>query len=244
MRISRFYTDRSLNSGDMVTLDEDTSHYILRVLRLRPGDRLILFNGNGSEYYAVVSATGRKQAAVLIGEADEPQRESGLRVFLGQGVPRGERMDFVLQKAVELGVVSITPLCTARSQVQLTGKRLENRRAHWQGILRSACQQSNRVVLPTLNQVTHLSGWLESEQLQETQHKLVLDPSASRHLRELEPATSVTVLVGPEGGLDQDEIKLAGLHGFQRIQLGPRILRTDTAALATLAAVQALWGDL
>lgn len=244
MRISRFYTDQLLNSGDTIVLGGEISHYMLRVLRLRPGDPLVLFNGDGSEYQAVVTKVDRMQTAVLIGQADKPQRESTLRVSLGQGIPRGERMDLVLQKSVELGAACITPLRTKRCQVQLAGKRLENRLAHWRGIMRSACEQSNRVVLPGLDNVTRLPEWLESLQAQQQHHKLVLDPSASRHLRELDPVGNVTILVGPEGGLDNDEIRLCESHGFQRIGLGPRVLRTETAALAALAAVQALWGDL
>ena len=244
MRISRIFTEQPLNSGAAVTLGEEISHYVLRVLRLRPGDPLILFNGDGNEYRAILSKTDRKQTAVLIGQADKPCRESGLRVFLGQGLPRGERMDFVLQKSVELGAACITPLRTKRCQVQLSGKRLENRLAHWQGIMRSACEQSNRIVLPGLDNLTPLAEWLKTVQSREQQHKLVLDPSASQQLRDLQPATSVSLLVGPEGGLDQEEITLSESHGFQRIRLGPRVLRTETAALAALAAVQALWGDL
>jgi 16S rRNA (uracil1498-N3)-methyltransferase len=244
MRISRFYTDQLLNSGDTIVLGGEIGHYVLRVLRLRRGDPLVLFNGDGSEYQAVVSKVDRMQAAVLIGQADKPQRESTLRVSLGQGIPRGERMDFVLQKSVELGAVSISPLWTKRCQVQLSGKRLANRLAHWQGILQSACEQSNRVVLPGLDKPTHLPEWLAAVQLQEQQHKLVLDPSATRRLRDLRPASSVSILVGPEGGLDEDEIRLSESNGFQRIRLGPRVLRTETAPLAVLAAIQALWGDL
>jgi 16S rRNA (uracil1498-N3)-methyltransferase len=244
MRVSRIYTRQLLNSGATVTLGEELSHYVLRVLRLRRGDPLILFNGDGSEYQAILSEADRSQAAALIGQADKPHRESALRVFLGQGLARGERMDFVLQKSAELGAVSITPLWTNRCQVQLSGKRLENRLAHWHGIVRSACEQSNRVVLPGLDKPTPLPEWLAAVQLQEQQLKLVLDPSATRRLRDLPPASSVSILVGPEGGLDEDEIRLSESNGFQRIRMGPRVLRTETAALAALAAVQTLWGDL
>jgi len=244
MRTSRFYTRELLDTGAVLTLDEETSHYLLRVLRLRAGDRLILFNGDGSEYHAVLTRAERNKATVFVGERDRPQRESLLHVVLGQGIPRSERMDFVLQKSVELGAAAIAPVCTIRSQVRLTGKRLQNRFAHWQGILRSACEQSNRVLLPALEPVQLLPEWLVSRTVQETQLGLVLDPAAPRRLRELKPATSVSILVGPEGGLEPQEIELAESHGFQRVGLGPRVLRTETAAIAALAAVQALWGDL
>ena len=244
MRLSRIYTQQPLHSGATVRLGEEISHYVLRVLRLRRGDPLILFNGDGNEYQAILCNADRKQAAALIGREGKPDRESALRVFLGQGLARGERMDFVVQKSVELGAASITPLWTKRCQVQLSGQRLENRLAHWQGILRSACEQSNRVVLPSLDKPTHLPEWIAAVQLQEQQHKLVLDPSAPRRLGDLRPASSVSILVGPEGGLDEDEIRLSESNGFQRIRLGPRVLRTETAPLAVLAAIQALWGDL
>ena len=244
MRVSRIYTQQQLSSGATVTLGEEISHYVLRVLRLRRGDPLILFNGDGSEYQAILSKADRSQAAALIGQADKPHRESALRVFLGQGLARGERMDFVLQKSAELGAAGITPLRTKRCQVQLSGKRLTNRLAHWQGILRSACEQSNRVVLPGLEKPAPLPEWLATVQFQEQQHKLVFEPSATQRLRDLPPASSVSILVGPEGGLDEDEIRLAEANGFQRIRLGPRVLRTETAAIAALAAVQTLWGDL
>jgi len=244
MRTSRFYTGEQLRSDATLTLDEETSHYLLRVLRLRAGDRLILFNGDGSEYQALLAGTERNHATVTIGERNEPQRESDLRVILGQGIPRGDRMDLVLQKSVELGAAAITPLCTTRSQVRLSGKRLQNRLAHWQGIVRSACEQSNRVLVPSLESVRLLPEWLASSQVMETQLGLVLDPTASRRLKELEPVTSVSILVGPEGGLETEEVELAESHGFRRIGLGPRVLRTETAALAAIAALQALWGDL
>lgn len=244
MRLSRIYTSVPLHSGGAVTLDEETSHYLLRVLRLRPGDPLILFNGDGGEYRAVLTGAERRQANVSIGHREQPQRESGLHIVLGQGIPRGERMDFVLQKSVELGAAAIAPLCTKRSQVRLAGKRLQNRVAHWQGILRAACEQSNRVVLPALEPVQTLPEWLASGHSQENRLALVLDPTAPRRLKEFEPASRVSILVGPEGGLERREIELAESHGFQRVGLGPRVLRTETAALAAVAALQALWGDL
>ncbi len=244
MRTSRIFADQSLTSGDTVTLSAETSHYILRVLRLRPGNSLILFNGDGGEYQATLGESPSMRAVVSVGEANRPRRESGLRILLGQGVSRGERMDLVLQKSVELGVACVAPLWTQRSQVQLSGKRLENRLAHWRGVMRSACEQSGRVLLPELEDIAPLSEWLRLEQERKTHHKLVLDPSGSLSLKELEPRANVSVLIGPEGGLAEDEIGLAESCGFQRIRLGPRVLRTETAAIAMLAALQALWGDL
>ena len=179
---------------------------------------------------------------VLVQNSRQPDRESKLRITLGQGISRGERMDFVLQKSVELGVESITPLWTKRSQVQLSGRRLEKRLSHWRGVIRSACEQSGRVYLPKLHSAAKLPNWYSVKRTQSLQ--LVLDTAASLHLSDLTPAREIRILIGPEGGLEGDEVSLAEESGFKRIRLGPRILRTETAALATVAAIQALWGDL
>jgi len=242
MRVPRFYTVQALALDQTVILEEPVSHHLLRVLRLQPGDPLQLFNGDGKEYQAILEGGPHKQAKALITGMQQPERESNLRLMLGQGISRGERMDFVLQKSVELGVHSVTPLWTNRSQVQLSGKRLEKRLSHWRGVIKSACEQSGRVILPQLNNAVNLQDWHCLEQPQRLQ--LVLDPTASLHLTDIRPATVIQVLIGPEGGLDDEEIRKAEEHGFQRIRLGPRILRTETAALATLTAVQTLWGDL
>lgn len=240
--MSRFYTEQSLSPGQKVILEETSSHHLLRVLRLKAGESLLLFNGNGKEYRAILEEAGKKQATVLVQDSRQPDRESKLHITLGQGVSRGERMDFVLQKSVELGVGSITPLWTKRSQVQLSGKRLEKRLNHWRGVIRSACEQSGRVYLAKLNGATKLPDWFSVNRKQSLQ--LVLDPAASLQLSDLTPAREIRILIGPEGGLQSDEISMAEASGFQRIRLGPRILRTETAALATVAAIQALWGDL
>lgn len=241
MRVSRFYTRQTLAEGASISLDEETAHYIARVLRLGPGAELFLFNGDGNEYHARLEEVDKKQMRVEVGHAEQPKRESPLRIILGQGISRGERMDFVLQKSVELGVSTITPLWTLRSQVRLSGKRLDKRLCHWRGIVRSASEQSGRVVLPDLNDACTLSDWCH--EASET-CRLVLDPQATVTLGELPTATNVCILIGPEGGLDAGEIAIAETAGFQRVSLGPRVLRTETAALAALAALQTLWGDL
>jgi len=240
--VPRFYTEQSLSPGQKVILEETSSHHLLRVLRLKPGESLLLFNGNGKEYRAILEEAGKKQATVLVQDSRQPDRESKLHITLGQGVSRGERMDFVLQKSVELGVGSITPLWTKRSQVQLSGKRLEKRLSHWRGVIRSACEQSGRVCLPKLQHPAKLRDWHSINWKQSLQ--LVLDPAASLQLSDLIPAREIRILIGPEGGLEGEEISMVEESGFMRIRLGPRILRTETAALASVAAVQALWGDL
>ncbi len=223
-------------------LEEATSHHLLRVLRLTAGESLLLFNGDGKEYQAVLKESANKQARILVENSRQPERESKLHITLGQAISRGERMDFVLQKSVELGVESIAPLWTKRSQVQLSGKRLEKRLSHWRGVIRSACEQSGRVCLPKLHNPAKLPDWHSINRKQSLQ--LVLDPAASLQLSDLIPAREIRILIGPEGGLEGEEISMAEESGFKRIRLGPRILRTETAALATVAAVQALWGDL
>jgi len=241
MRTSRFYTRQQLADCKTVRLDEETSHYVSRVLRLKVGDPLVLFNGDGRDYHAILDRIDKKQVHARIQNAASVATESKLHIELGQGISRGERMDFVLQKSVELGVSTITPLWTARSQVHLQGKRLEKRVVHWQGIIRSACEQSGRSVLPTLGATCTLSDWCTGGN---PALQLVLDPEAETSLAELEPANRARILIGPEGGLDGGEIACAESAGFQRVRLGPRILRTETAALAALCALQTLWGDL
>jgi 16S rRNA (uracil1498-N3)-methyltransferase len=242
VHLSRFYTERSLSPGQNVILEEATSHHLLRVLRLKAGESLLLFNGDGKEYQAVLKESANKQARILVENSRQPERESKLHITLGQAISRGERMDFVLQKSVELGVESIAPLWTKRSQVQLSGKRLEKRLSHWRGVIRAACEQSGRVCLPKLQHPAKLPDWHSINRKQSLQ--LVLDPAASLQLSDLIPAREIRILIGPEGGLEGEEISMVEESGFKRIRLGPRILRTETAALASVAAVQALWGDL
>jgi 16S rRNA (uracil1498-N3)-methyltransferase len=241
MRIARFYTAQTLAAHQTVVLEAGPSHHLLRVLRIQPGDRVLLFNGDGKEYHAVLESSEGKQACLSIESATEPQRESRLRIGLGQGISRGERMDLVVQKAVELGVNEITPLWTRRSQVQLSGQRLDKRLSHWRGVVHAACEQSGRVRLPVLNQAVSLTDWLATA-TQDTPG-IILDPEAGIALHEIGPLICVRVLIGPEGGLEQEEVGSAVAAGFQRVRLGPRILRTETATLTTLAALQTLWGD-
>jgi len=241
VRTSRFFTRQALADGATVALDQETSHYITRVLRLRNGDTLVLFDGSGRDYHAIVESADKKQVLARIRNSDPVCNESALYIELGQGVSRGERMDFVLQKSVELGVNTVTPLWTSRSQVRLQDQRLEKRLAHWQGVMRAACEQSGRSVLPALQEPGSLRDWCAGEH---SALQLVLDPGAKTSLRDLQAVNRVRILVGPEGGLEEQEMMLAVSAGFQRVRLGPRVLRTETAALATLSAVQTLWGDL
>jgi len=241
MRMSRVYIDQPLAEDTDVSLDERSSHYLLRVLRQKPGDALLVFNGDGHEYNATLEQVTKKQATVHLQSRRSPQRESPLHIEIGQGVARGERMDFVLQKSVELGVNIISPLWTCRSQVQLNGNRLEKRQSHWLGVVHSACEQSGRVVVPVLQPPLDIHSWMTTPW---NGSSLVLSPHSDTTLKDLRPAARVRVLIGPEGGLEDNEISEAEANDFQTVRLGPRILRTETAALATLAALQTLWGDL
>lgn len=241
MRISRLYLDTPLQSGQLVTLDADRLNYVARVLRLKPGHELVVFNGEGGEYAAQLTALHKRAGSLTIGEFSAIDVETPLSVTLVQGISRGERMDYTLQKATELGVRRIVPVFTTRSVVNLSDERLENRRQHWQGVIRSACEQSGRNRLPLLDTACELSRWLKQD---DSELRLLLQPGADRSLRELPAAASVSLLIGPEGGLEEHERELAVEAGYVSCRLGPRVLRTETAAVAAIAALQLLQGDL
>lgn len=240
MTLPRIFINSKLESKQKILLDLDISRYMLQVLRLRPNDRLIIFNGSGGEFRVVITAIEQYRALVLIEEFIECNRESALRIHLGQGISRGEKMDFTLQKAVELGVHMITPLFTEYCNVKLKDERLSNRLRHWNGIVTSAVQQSGRCYIPQLFVAQTLQGWFATT----TGLCLVLDPNATNKLGDIkEIPSSVVLLVGSEGGLSDQEITLAKHHGFLPVNLGPRILRTETAALAAISVLQSKWGD-
>jgi 16S rRNA (uracil1498-N3)-methyltransferase len=242
MRSTRLYLDTRLVPDTEVELDERGAHHVARVLRMKPGARLQLFDGRGNEADACLASVEKRRVSARIETLLDRKVESPLRLVLGQGISRGERMDFTLQKSVELGVTRIVPLWTGHSQVQLDGSRLEKRMEHWRGVIISACEQSGRNMLPELAAPVSLTEWVA--ELPGDELGLLLDPLQSSSLAELPaPAGVVRLLIGPEGGLSDSEVHCAREAGFLGIRLGPRILRTETAALATLAALQALWGD-
>ncbi len=239
----RIYSPLPLRSGATVTLDKQAAQHVLRVLRLQPGDTLVLFNGQPvnnryGEYRATLQGSSGE---VLIGEFATRDTESPLTITLAQGVSRGERMDYAVQKAAELGVAHIVPLITEFCVVKVREERMEKRIAHWQGIATSACEQSGRMRVPDIAPQQTLGAWLPAAR---AAVKLVLDPLATQTLPRLpEPQGNIILLVGPEGGLSDAEVMQAKQAGFVPVRLGPRILRTETVPAAALAALQTLWGD-
>ncbi|CAI8789531.1 Ribosomal RNA small subunit methyltransferase E [Methylococcus capsulatus] len=241
MRISRLYLPVPLASGADVVLDGERAHYLRTVLRLKRGFDLTVFNGEGGEFAARIGVCHREAVSLTVGEHRPDDRESRLDVRLGLGISRGERMDLAIQKAVELGVGAITPLFTERCVVQLDGERKAQRLEHWRRVVWAACEQSGRNRVPEVLEPRSLEAWLpEAAGL-----RICLDPHAVHSLRELAPPVgSVTLLSGPEGGFSDAERAMAVAAAFVPIRLGPRVLRTETAALAALAAIQTLWGDM
>ena len=240
MRISRLYVPLSLVTGRQVELDDDSAHYLRTVLRLKKDDAIILFNGDGSEYHCRIDDVSRKTVRIAVEQGHERNVESPLDITLGLGIARGDRMDFSVQKAVELGVKTMTPLLTERCVVQFKGEKKPQRLQHWQKIVQHAAEQSGRTVLPVMTEIEPMQDWVNRQQ----GLKVFLDPYAQASLAELCPIDrQVTLLTGPEGGFAEQERDIAKTAGFIPVRLGSRILRTETASLAALAAVQMLWGD-
>ena len=240
MRISRLYVNQALAVQNTVQLNNECAHYLRSVLRIKKGHLVILFNGKGGEYHGEITEISRKQVIVTLTKFTNTCVESNLNITLGLGISRGERMDFSIQKSVELGVKKICPLVTEHCSVQIKEDKKDKKVEHWQKISQNAAEQSGRTINPKVTNIDTFSNWL----IQQAGSKLFLDPFAARSLVEIQNKTSqITLLVGPEGGFSEQERALAISSGFIPIKLGPRILRTETAALAALTAVQTLWGD-
>lgn len=243
MRRSRFFIATPLSPRQTINLPPALVNYIVNVLRLKSGNEIILFNGQGGEFTATLNEVKKRSVSIVVNHFIAKDIESPLKIHLLQGISRSERMDFSIQKAVELGVNQITPVFTQRSNTILSNaKHLAKKQQHWQGVALSACEQSGRTSLVILNnpiqveKIAHYSADLQ----------LLLAPDADSGLSELshlKPAT-VNVFIGPEGGLSDAEIQLAIDNNYQKVSLGPRILRTETAGLSTLSVLQYLWGDL
>ncbi|AJE23212.1 16S rRNA (uracil(1498)-N(3))-methyltransferase [Azotobacter chroococcum] len=238
MRLSRFFIDAPLSLGRL-ELPEAQAHYIGRVLRLAAGDAVQLFDGSGREFVGELVEVGKKSVQVELREQFAGLAESPLRIHLGQGLSRGERMDWAIQKATELGVAHITPIVSERCEVRLKDERADKRLAHWQQIAISACEQCGRSVLPAIHPPMLLGDWLART---EAELKLVLHPFAEPLTSHARPA-SLAFLIGPEGGLSEAEVAAAQHAGYQAARLGPRVLRTETAPVVALSVAQQLWGD-
>ena len=241
MRAPRIYTEQALGPNATIRLETGPSQHIARALRMQAGDALILFDGSGGQYPASISAVEKKAVIATTGAFQEIERESGLAIHLGIAISRGDRMDWVIQKATELGVSSISPLLSERTEVKLKGDRADKKALHWRQVAISACEQCGRNRLPAIGPLQSLDSWVDRVQ---AQLKLVLHPAADPGAGPAVAPASIALLVGPEGGLSAAEMAAAEQTGFDALQLGPRVLRTETAPLAAIAVLQARWGDM
>lgn len=242
MALRRIYSDQPLRTGAAVTLTGDAANHVLRVLRLRRGDSLVLFDGSGNDFDGAIIDLSRDAVTVEVATSRAVHTESPLEITLLQGVCRGPRMDTVIQKATELGVARIRPVLTGRSVVRLDEERADRKQGHWQRVAVAAAEQSGRSRIPHVTEAQPLEAALAA--LSATGTRLLLDPEGKALGRDGLTAGGLTLLVGPEGGLAPDERSLAQDAGFHPVRLGPRILRTETAPLAALAVLQFLGGDL
>jgi 16S rRNA (uracil1498-N3)-methyltransferase len=243
MRTIRIHVDQPLAAGAETALPSQAGEHVARVLRLAPGDPLTLFNGDGADYAATIRSVDKREVRVQVLERQAVARESPLRLTLAQGVARGEKMDLIVQKATELGAARIVPLLTERAEVKLDPARAEKRLAHWRAVAASACEQCGRASLPEIQPALPLAAWLAAL-ADDGALRLALLPDAAASARELQfGAAGGLLAVGPEGGLGERDIAVLHEAGFHGLRLGPRILRTETAGLAALAALQALHGD-
>ncbi len=246
--MTRVYQPQPLKVNTNIQLDEQASHHLSRVLRMAVGDKVTVFNGEGGEYEAVIQQINKKNIQLELSSFSAREAESPINITLAQGLARGEKMDFIVQKAVELGVKNIVPLITERCNVKLDGAREEKRVQHWQSVAISACEQSGRNYVPQVSAPVTLQNWLPNAKADKC---FVLSPHVENKLNTVVPAqagiqagSSIILLIGPEGGLSDAEIQVALKHHFLPLNLGPRVLRTETAPLAAIAMLQTRFGDL
>lgn len=241
--IPRFFCPFPLNPGATADLPADTAHHALNVLRVGAGDTAILFDGRGGEWQSVLHPAGKRLQARLT-TFSEATRESPLAITLVQSLPAADKMDWIVQKAVELGAFRLQPVAARRSLVKLSGPRAERRLAHWQAIAIAACEQSGRTHIPEVAPLLDLPHYF-SRTVTDNVLRLICAPGATTTLRQMPaPTTPVSLLIGPEGGFEEAELRAAQAAGFQPVSLGPRVLRTETAGLAAIAAMMALWGGI
>jgi 16S rRNA (uracil1498-N3)-methyltransferase len=242
MRLTRVFIDLPLDPGTLVELPPDTASHIAKVLRARSGDELVLFNGDGREFAAAIEAVRGSRVRAAVGAALAVDRESPLAITLLQCVPRGDRMDFIVQKATELGVSRIAPVLSRRSVVRLDEKQSHSKLAHWRAVAVGACEQCGRNRLPVIDPPRALIDRLGSSG--DTGVKLLLDPEAPALTTPAEPGGTIEIAIGPEGGFAPEEIEAFRIAGFRRVGLGPRILRVETAAIAAMTWLQTRYGDM
>lgn len=242
MRTIRVHVEQALAAGSQAIITGQAVDHVGRVLRMQEGDAITLFNGDGSDYAGRLLEAGKRELRVAVESATPAGNESPLPLVLVQGVARGDKMDFIVQKATELGVAAIVPVTTERSEVKLDAGRAEKRLVHWQAVAVGACEQSGRAVVPVVSPTVALPAWLSS--LGDDGRRLALMPGEGRRIGELAlDGSGAYLVVGPEGGLGQRDAEALASAGFSGLQLGPRILRTETAGLAALAALQSVYGD-
>jgi 16S rRNA (uracil1498-N3)-methyltransferase len=242
MRLTRVYVDESLSSGTVVELPPDTASHLAKVLRARSGDPLILFSGDGREFAGSVESVRGSRVVAAVGDASPVDRESPLELTLVQCVARGDRMDFIVQKATELGVSRIVPVLSQRSVVRLDADQADSKAAHWRAVSVSACEQCGRNRLPVIAAPVPLLTYLGGSDSRGA--KLVLEPEHQSMSFDALPGRSAEIAIGPEGGFAADELEAFRIAGFLGLRLGPRILRTETAAIAALVWLQSRFGDL
>lgn len=241
MRIPRIFQKTPLKEGIEVTLDEEASHHISRVLRMPEGANIIIFNGEGGEYQAIIVKNDKHHTHIKTQQFIYQYVPSPLKIHLGQVMSRGDKMDFTIQKAVELGVNEITPLISSHCEVKLSGERADKKQAHWENIIINACEQCGRTDLPILNKIQSLHDWMPSLS---SSIKLMCHPNGAARFKDLRIENEVSLLIGPEGGFSENEIELAKTTQFNVVQLGPRVLRTETAGLTIISILQGLFGDI
>jgi 16S rRNA (uracil1498-N3)-methyltransferase len=242
MRVTRLHVEAPLPVGARIALPESAAGHLVRVLRAQAGDACVLFNGDGHDYDARIVAAGKRDAEVEILAARAIGNESPLRIVLLQALARGEKMDWILQKATELGVDAIVPVASERSEVRLDGERAGKRSTHWRSVVVSACEQSGRATVPAVAAPGPLAQAVAG--LPASTQRLLLDPLATQGMRMLDVAAGGIVLaIGPEGGWSARDLAMLRGNGFEGLRLGPRVLRTETAGIAAIAALQACHGD-
>lgn len=240
-RHHRIYLDQEIQLQQSIGLPEDTGHYLSRVVRVKPGQAVVVFNGNGFDYQAQVEQLARGNVTLRVLDQQLVNTESTLKITLVQAISRGERMDLSLQKATELGVTAFKPVFTNRTEVRLSENKIQKRMTHWKKVIISASEQCGRARVPLLSQPIAVMSWAQQ---QTDVARIMLVPGAEATMASILPVKELELLIGPEGGLDEKEIELLGQQGIAPVSLGPRILRTETAGPAAIAMLQAMAGDM